>query len=64
MGEPTRFAVGLILLWFAALCLFFALHPGGVSSIKNPVDAIQWMISQFNKTQGGDTGGADATATS
>lgn len=63
MGEPTRFAVGLILLWFAALCLFFALHPGGVSSIKNPVDAIQWMIEQFNKTQGG-TSGTEPAATS
>jgi hypothetical protein len=63
VGEPTRFAVGLILLWFAALCLFFALHPGGVSSIKNPVDAIQWMIEQFNKTQGG-TSGTESAATS
>ena len=50
-GGATNFAVGLLLLWLAALCFFFALHPGGVGSIKNPVDAIKWMIDQFQKSQ-------------
>lgn len=50
-GGAAKFAVGLLLLWFAALAFFFALHPGGVASIENPVDAIKWMISQVQKTQ-------------
>lgn len=54
-GSATGFAVGLLLLWLAAVCLFFALHPGGVSGINNPVDALKWMISEFQGTQGGTT---------
>lgn len=57
-GNATSFAVGLLILWLAAVSLFFALHPGGVAGINNPVDALKWMISEF---QGSVTGTASTT---
>jgi hypothetical protein len=59
-GGATNFAVGLLLLWLSALCFFFALHPGG-QGFKNPVDALKWMITEFQQTQGGASNGSSAT---
>lgn len=47
----VQFATGIVIIWFAAVCFFFALHPGGVASITSPVGALQWTIAQFQKTQ-------------
>lgn len=51
MEGASHFAVGLLIFWFAAIAFFFAFHPGGVADIGNPVDAIKWMITQFQQTQ-------------
>jgi hypothetical protein len=59
----AKFAIGLLLLWGGALCFFFALHPGG-QGFKNPTDAIKWMITQVQKTQGGTTSGTSTGGTS
>ena len=61
-GGATNFAVGLLLLWLSALCFFFALHPGG-QGFKNPVDALKWMITEFQQTQTTTTGSDTTNAT-
>jgi hypothetical protein len=48
MGDATRFAVGIAILLGAFIFLFFAFHPGGVEGVTNPVEALQWLINEFN----------------
>lgn len=57
----TRFAIGLLILWLALLALFFALHPNGIANAKNPNDALQWLIGEFQTVTGLNTAGNIAT---
>lgn len=54
MGDGTRFAVGLVIIWAAMLFFYFAFHPNGVSGVKNPVDALKWLIEEFQKLGSGN----------
>jgi hypothetical protein len=60
-GNASSFAIGLLILWLAGVSLFFALHPQGVAGINNPVDALKWMISEFQNATGGTNGSASNT---
>lgn len=53
MESSTKLALGILTIFGAMVCFYFALHPGGVSGIKNPSDALQWAIKQFQSTAGG-----------
>lgn len=57
----TRFAIGLLILWLALLALFFALHPNGIANAKNPNDALQWLIGEFQNVTGLNTAAGAAT---
>jgi excisionase family DNA binding protein len=58
-GNASSFAIGLLILWLAGVSLFFALHPQGVAGINNPVDALKWMISEFQNAAAPVTGTCD-----
>jgi hypothetical protein len=60
----TRFAIGLLILWLALLALFFALHPNGIANAKNPNDALQWLIGEFQNVTGLNTAAAAAAPAS
>jgi hypothetical protein len=53
MGDGTRFAIGLVIVWFAFLFFYFAFHPNGVSGVNNPVEALKWLIGEFQKLGSG-----------
>jgi hypothetical protein len=53
MGDATRFAIGLVIMWAAFLFFYFAFHPNGVTGVNNPVEALKWLIGEFQKLGSG-----------
>lgn len=51
MGKNAAGAFGLVLMWVAFVCLFFAFHPGGVKinghAAQNPRDVILWLMQRL-----------------
>jgi hypothetical protein len=66
MGDGTRLAVAILILFLAMVCFFFAFHPGGVQGVSDPDTMLQWLMGEFQNTAGGnqvpasDTGSATA----
>ena len=60
MGGAGKLALGLLLLWIAMLCFFFAFHPNGVQlngvAVQNPSEALQWLTAQVQATASGSSG--------
>jgi hypothetical protein len=50
MGDGTKFAVAILILFLAMVAFFFAFHPGGVQGIKNPDDVLEWLMGEFQNT--------------
>jgi hypothetical protein len=76
MGDGTRLAVAIFILFIAMVAFFFAFHPSGVAMpngdpVKNPGDVLNWLFGQFDDTVSGksasqptpqgDGGGAPTT---
>jgi hypothetical protein len=59
MNGAAKFALGIVLLWLGMLAFFFAFHPNGVvlngKKVSNPVEALQWLIQEFQKASGTST---------
>ena len=53
MGDGTRLAIAILMMFLAMVAFFFAFHPGGVENVKNPDTALQWLMGEFSKTAGG-----------
>lgn len=53
MANSARFAISLVLLWLAFVCLFVAFHPGGVQvngrPAQNPSDIIKYGMQKLSK---------------
>lgn len=66
MNGAAKLALGLLILWIAMVCFYFAFHPNGVTfngaPVANPSEALQWLIQEFQGTTGGGSGNA-ATST-
>lgn len=56
MDGSTKLALGILTIFGAMVCFYFAFHPNGVSGVKNPGDALQWMIKEFQSTSGASNG--------
>jgi hypothetical protein len=59
MQGAAKFALGIVFLWLGMLAFFFAFHPNGVTlngeKVKNPVEALQWLIGEFQRVSGSNT---------
>jgi hypothetical protein len=58
MGDGTRLAVAIFILFIAMVAFFFAFHPSGVAMangdpVKNPGDVLQWLFAQWDDTVSG-----------
>jgi hypothetical protein len=54
MGNGTRLAIAILILFLAMVCFFFAFHPGGVQGVTNPNEALQWLMGAFQNTSSGN----------
>lgn len=55
MGDGSRLAIAILILFLAMVAFFFAFHPSGVanadgSPVKNPGEILQWLFGQFDTT--------------
>lgn len=67
MGDGTRLAVAILILFLAMVAFFFAFHPNGVanadgSPVKNPADILQWLFGQWDTTVSGSPSGTTPAA--
>lgn len=67
MGDGSRLAVAILVLFLAMVAFFFAFHPHGVanpdgSAVNNPGDILKWMFGVFSGTVAGSTTPASGTA--
>lgn len=53
MGNGTKLAIAILIMWFAMLFFFFAFHPGGVEDVSNPVEMLQWLMNEFSNITSG-----------
>lgn len=54
MDGSTKLALGILTVFGAMVCFYFAFHPGKLAdgTVKDPNDALQWLITQFQDTAG------------
>lgn len=57
MGDGTRLAIAIVMLFLAMVAFFFAFHPQGVTGVTNPKTALQWLETQFQNTASGSSAG-------
>jgi hypothetical protein len=50
MGDGTRLAIAILILFGAMVCFFFAFHPGGVQGVSDPDTMLQWLMGEFQNT--------------
>jgi hypothetical protein len=50
MGNGTRLAIAILILFLAMVCFFFAFHPGGVQGVSDPDTMLQWLMGEFENT--------------
>lgn len=53
MGDGTRLAVAILMMFLAMVAFFFAFHPHGVENVTNPDTALQWLMGEFTTASGG-----------
>jgi hypothetical protein len=67
MNGAAKFALGIVLLWLGMLAFYFAFHPNGVvlngEKVSNPVEALKWLIGEFQRVGGAASTAPDATGT-
>jgi hypothetical protein len=52
MGDGTRLAIAIAVLFLAGVAFFFAFHPSGVAGATNPDNALEWLMNEFQQTAG------------
>jgi hypothetical protein len=52
MGDGTRLAIAIAVLFLAGVAFFFAFHPSGVAGATNPDNALEWLMNEFQETAG------------
>lgn len=59
MDGSTKLALGILTVFGAMVCFYFAFHPGTLAdgTVKDPNDALQWLITQFQDTAGVNSSG-------
>jgi len=62
MGNGTRLAIAILILFLAMVCFFFAFHPGGVQGVSDPDTMLQWLMGEFENTSSGNPVTADQIA--
>src|SRR5271170_3267160 len=60
MGDGTKLAVAIAVMWIAMVFFFFAFHPGGVENVSNPGEMLQWLLKEFTNIT--SAGGAATTS--
>ena len=55
MSGGAKFGLGVLFLWLAMVCFYFAFHPNGVSGVTNPSSALKWLIQEFQSATGQST---------
>ena len=70
MGDAVKLAIGILTLFAAMVCFFFAFHPHGVQNPNDhsqaagdPGEALQFLMNQFD-TVTQNTGGKAAGSVS
>lgn len=53
MGNGTRLAVAILVLFVAMVCFFFAFHPGGVQGVSDPDTMLEWLMGEYQTTASG-----------
>lgn len=48
MGDGTRLAIAILVMFLAMVAFFFAFHPGGVEGVSDPDTMLQWLMGQYN----------------
>jgi hypothetical protein len=68
MGDGTRLAVAILILFLAMVAFFFAFHPAGVElngqPVNNPAEILQWLFGQWDATTSGGGSPAETPAVS
>jgi hypothetical protein len=59
MGNGTRLAIAILVLFLAMVCFFFAFHPGGVQGVSDPDTMLQWLMGEFENTSSPTVSPAD-----
>jgi hypothetical protein len=57
VGDATKFAIAIAIIFAAMVCFFFAFHPGGVQGVSDPQSMLEWLSSEFQQTGSTGTGG-------
>lgn len=52
MGDGTKLAIAILVMWLALVFFFFAFHPGGVVNVSNPGQMLQWLMNEFSNLTG------------
>jgi hypothetical protein len=60
MGDGTRLALAIAMMFLAMLCFFVAFHPGGIQGVSDPDTMLEWLMGEFNNTA--STPGASTVA--
>lgn len=47
MGDSTRLAIAILVLFLAMVAFFFAFHPGGVQGVSDPDTMLQWLMGEY-----------------
>lgn len=53
MGNGTRLALAIMILFLAMVAFFFAFHPQGVENVTDGPSALQWLMGEFDETSSG-----------
>jgi hypothetical protein len=57
MGDGTRLAIAILMLFLAMICFFFAFHPGGVQGVSDPDSMLNWLMQSVQTTSQGNLNG-------
>ena len=55
MGDGTRLAIAIAVLFLAGVAFFFAFHPNGVQNATNPDNMLEWLMTAFQTTAAGES---------
>ena len=59
MGNGTRLAIAIMILFLAMVAFFFAFHPQGVENVTDGPSALQWLMGEFDETASGTAANAN-----
>jgi hypothetical protein len=47
VGNGTRLAIAIVMMFGAMVAFFFAFHPGGVQGVSDPDTMLQWLMGEY-----------------